>query len=68
MPKLFLMNEFAVRLLRIAVSAIDSMSPVPNVGVGIRKMMLRLRIWVSKSSCLIPQPAALGWPVITNRA
>ena len=68
MPKLFLMNEFAFRLLRIAVSAIDSMSPVPNVGVGIRKMMLRLRIWVSKSSCLMPQPAALGWPVITNRA
>src|SRR5438132_14011431 len=41
MPKLFLMNEFALRLLRIAVLEVESMSPVPNGGGGVWELMLR---------------------------
>src|SRR5207245_2742090 len=45
-----------------------SMSPAPKTGVGILKMMFRLRTWVSKSSCLMLQPGASLCPAITNRA
>ena len=62
------MAELALRLARIALSVICSISPAPKTGVGIRKMMLLLRTCLSKSSCWILQPGASGCPVITKRA
>ena len=43
MPRLLLVVEFELRLFRMVVSEICSISPVPKVGVGIRKTTLLLR-------------------------
>ena len=67
-PRALLMKELEFRLFRIVVSVKFSMSPAPKTGVGILKMMFRLRTWVSKSSCLMLQPGASLCPAITNRA
>ena len=53
---------FAVRLARIVLSGICSISPAPKVGVGIRKMTLSAASWPSKSSCEMGQPLASAVP------
>ena len=49
--------EFAARLLRMAVSVMDSTNPRPNVGVGMRKIILRVLL---KSGWRMEQPAGLS--------
>src|SRR5436190_5077761 len=56
---------FALTLLTIAVSLIASISPLPNVGVGVRKLMLAV---LPKSGCTMPHDPASGRPVMTNRS
>ena len=68
MPRALLVDELALRLARIALSVICSISPAPKTGVGIRKTMLLLRTCLSKSSCRILHPGASACPAITKRA
>src|SRR5882762_7148573 len=49
-------------------SGIFSISPAPNVGVGMRKMMFLCWIAWAKFGCVILQPVASVRPVITKRS
>src|ERR1700723_891144 len=75
MPSGFLTFEFAFILARIAESGIASMSPAPNTGVGMRKMIFGLPFWPvngfpagRKFGWAMLQPAASPRPVMTNRS
>jgi hypothetical protein len=65
-------DALAARLARMVASGIISINPAPNVGVGMRKLMLRLATCLSKSSCTAVQalalPVASTRPLMTNRA
>ncbi len=50
-PSDALTSAFALRLARMAQSGICSISPLPNVGVGIRKLTLPAASWAAKLSC-----------------
>ena len=71
-PNAALSDALALRLARIVLSEICSISPAPKVGVGIRKMTLPAASWPSKSSCGIGQPPASAVPsfrpLMTNSA
>src|SRR6516164_7411124 len=75
MPNCALCGAFARMFARIAESGIASMSPAPNTGVGIRKMILGFPPCPvsgfpagKKLGGLILQPGASLRPVITNIA
>src|SRR6516225_6733049 len=74
MPSRAFMEGSAFIFFRIAVSGTASMSPAPNTGVGMRKMMLRFPPWPvigfpagPKFGWAMLQPAASARPVMTKR-
>src|SRR5262249_28053161 len=66
MPSARFATALEFRLARISMSGIDSISPAPKTGVGMRNDTLSAPVAASKSGCSMKHPGASARPEMVN--